>query len=197
MRLITSTLLAAATLAAFAPASPANAQQKPVRQGFGLSLGLGQGSAGVTCDGCPFQAEDRLNGLTGYLRLGGYVNPKFFAGLEGTGWMKNSDTFERRVAAISAVFLGYPSATAGFFVRTGAGVLRAVIEDDQGNVAEGNGFTWQAGIGYDIPLGTGAAITPFLTYVQSMETPLYVNGISTGVNLNPNILQGGVAITLR
>lgn len=192
MRILSTTLLCAAIIAS--PAQMADAQQKPVRSGFGFSLGLGQGSTGVTCQGCEQLEEDRLSGLTGYVRFGGYASPKFFVGVEGTGWMRNSDGLERRIAAISVVFLGYPSVTGGFFVRSGAGMLRAVIEDPN-IVAEGNGFTWSLGVGYDFPLG-GAAFTPFLTYVNSMEVALDINQTSTGFNLNPNILQGGVAITI-
>lgn len=193
MKISRTAVLFAAIIGAVVVQS-AGAQEKPVRSGFGFSFGLGQGSAGVVCEGCEQFEEDRLNGLTGYIRLGGYASPKFFTGVEGTGWMKNSDGLERRIAAISVVFLGYPSATGGFFVRSGAGVIRAVIEDPT-VVAEGNGFTWQVGIGYDFPFGT-VAITPFLTYVNSMQVALDINGVSSGFNLNPNILQGGVAITL-
>jgi hypothetical protein len=185
-------LVAAICAAAITPA--AGAQEKPTRQGFGFSLGLGQGSTGVTCQGCEQFEEDRLSGLTGYVRIGGYVNPRFFVGVEGTGWMKNSNSLERRIAAISAVFLGYPSATGGFFVRSGAGMIRAVIEDGTNN-AVGEGLTWQLGVGYDFPIGR-VAFTPFLTYVQSMQTALDLNGVATDFEINPNILQGGVAITI-
>jgi hypothetical protein len=192
MRVTPLLLVAAIGAAAITPT--VGAQEKPSREGFGFSLGLGQGSTGVTCQGCEQYEEDRLNGLTGYVRIGGYVNPKFFVGVEGTGWMKNSNSLERRIAAISAVFLGYPSATSGFFVRSGAGMIRAVIEDGTNN-AVGEGLTWQLGVGYDFPIGR-VAFTPFLTYVQSMQTALDVNGIATDFEINPNILQGGVAITI-
>ena len=193
MKIVSMILVAAVSAAAAAPTLVA--QEKPTRSGFGFSLGLGQGSTGVTCDGCEQYEEDRLSGLTGYVRIGGYVNPKFFVGVEGTGWMKNSNSLDRRIAAVSVVFLGYPSMTGGFFVRSGAGVIRAVIEDGT-NSAVGEGLSWQLGVGYDVPLGVRVAFTPFLTYVQSMQTALDVNGIATDFTINPNILQGGIAITL-
>jgi hypothetical protein len=193
MRAVGTTLVYAAVVLEVA-AQSAIAQDKPTRSGFGFSLGLGQGSTGVTCDGCEQFEVERLEGLTGYLRLGGYVNPKFFVGVEGTGWMKNSDGVERRIAAASVVFLGYPSQRAGFFVRSGFGVIRAVIEDPNVGLV-GEGLTWQFGVGYDIYLG-GPALTPFVTYVNSSQVALDVDGIASGFNINPNILQLGLAITI-
>ncbi|HUF28767.1 MAG TPA: hypothetical protein VMM18_17430 [Gemmatimonadaceae bacterium] len=191
----TSTLVIAALLSlTTTDALHAQAEQGS-RSGFGLSLGLGMGSAGVTCEGCEEFEEDRMNGISGYLRIGGYASPRFFAGVEGTGWMHNSDGLERRIAALSVVFVGYPSETTGFFVRSGFGGIRAVIEDTNNNVAVGTGLTWQIGVGYDIPFGA-VALTPYVTFVNSMEVGLNINEVSTGFNLNPNILQYGLAITL-
>lgn len=190
-----STLVIAALVALTATDSLRAQAAQATRSGFGLSLGLGSGSTGVTCKGCESLEEERLNGLSGYFRMGGYASPKFFVGAEGTGWMNNSDGLERRIAAVSVVFLGYPSVTGGFFVRSGAGVIRAVIEDAD-NSAVGEGYTWQIGVGYDIPFGA-AALTPYVTYLNSTEVRLSINEIDTGFNLNPNILQVGLAITLR
>jgi hypothetical protein len=52
------------------------------------------------------------------------------------------------------------------------------------------------GLGYDIAMGA-IALTPYATYLHSMEVALDVNDVSTGFNLNPNILQVGMALTLR
>lgn len=196
MKTFKVTLVIAAFAALTATDSLRAQAAQPARSGFGMSLGLGTGSAGVTCEGCEELEEERLNGLSGYFRIGGYASPKFFVGAEGTGWMRNSDEFERRIAAISVVFLGYPSVTGGFFLRSGVGVIRAVIEDPSNNSAVGEGYTWQFGVGYDIPFGA-AAITPYLTFVGSREVRLSINEIDTNFNLNPNILQGGLAITVR
>ena len=193
MSRIRSTLLVAALIATAGQLGAQAVQQS--RSGFGISLGLGNGSAGVTCKGCEEFEEDRLNGISGYLRLGAYTSPRFFVGVEGTGWMKNSNGLERRIAALSVVFLGYPSSTGGLFVRSGAGVIRAVVENPSA-VAVGNGFTWQVGLGYDIALGA-VALTPYATYLNSIEVALDVNDVSTGFNLNPNILQVGMALTVR
>lgn len=196
MRLFRSTL-AIATVIALTTSDALHAQSdQSSRSGFGLSLGMGVGSAGVTCEGCEEFEEDRMNGISGYLRVGSYASPRFFVGVEGTGWMRNSDGLERRIAALSVVFMGYPSETTGFFVRSGFGGIRAVIEDANANTAVGTGLTWQIGVGYDIAFGA-AALTPYVTFVNSMEVGLNINDVSTGFNLNPNILQAGLAITVH
>ena len=185
-----------ALLVAFALACATNvsAQSSP-RSGLGFSFGMGAGNTGVTCEDCGVEFDERLNGISGYVRIGGYATSRLFVGVEGTGWIRNSDGLERRIAAASVVFVGYPSGTAGFFVRGGGGGMRAVIENDLISVV-GEGATWSVGIGFDIGSG-GAALTPYVTYLNSMEMAADVNGVSTGVNLNPNILQFGLAITTR
>ena len=193
MSRIMNTLCVAALVVATSDLGAQDAQS--ARSGFGMSLGLGNGSAGVTCEGCGDVEDERMDGLSGYLRMGRHISPQFFVGVEGTGWMKNSDGWERRIAAVSGVVLVYPSASAGFFVRGGAGAIRAVIEDAS-NSATGSGITWQAGLGYDLGLG-GVALTPYVTYVESMEVALHINDVSTGFNLNPNILQFGLAVTVQ
>jgi len=175
-------------------ASPADAQARP-RSGFGFAFGMGGGNAGVTCDECAIEMDERLNGISGFVRLGGYASSRMLVGVEGSGWIRNSDGLERRIAAVSLVFVGYPSSTAGFFVRGGGGGIRAVVENDIASVV-GEGITWSVGIGFDIGSG-GAALTPYVTYLNSTEVAADVNGVSTGVNLNPNILQFGLAITTR
>ena len=132
-----------------------------------MSIGLGQGSAGVTCPECEVDIDDRVDGLSGYLRAGAYLSPNVLLGLEGTGWMHNDDGFERRIAAASLVLLTYPSARAGFFLRGGFGGIRAVIENDLFAVV-GEGLTWQVGTGWDIAMGP-IALTPWVTWVNSLE----------------------------
>jgi len=188
--------LALTCLAALVPGHALGQQAESARAGFGLSLGLGGGSTGVTCDGCQVEVDDRETGISGYLRMGGYTSNRFFVGVEGTGWMKNDEGIERRIAAASLVFVGYPSASSGFFLRSGFGGMRAVIEDDFVSMT-GTGIVWSAGAGFDIVLGTGAALTPYVTYLGGLETVAHINEVSTDIILNPNILQMGLAITIQ
>jgi hypothetical protein len=189
---VRSTILALVTALI---ALPLAAQTDGPRRGFFLSVGMGGGSAGVTCPQCGDIPDERMNGVSGYLRFGGTVSSRLQVGVEGSGWIKNSGGLERRIAGASLVFIGYPSATGGFWVKSGVGGLRAVVENDIATVV-GEGLMFQAGIGFDIPLGTGAALTPFANYIYSTGVAAAVNSVSTGFDLNPNVFQVGLGITI-
>ena len=69
-------------------AAPLSAQSKAqMRQGMAISFGLGSGSAGVSCDGCP---TDRRNSTSGYLRIGGALTPSLVVSGETDGWMPST-----------------------------------------------------------------------------------------------------------
>ena len=178
----------------FTLASQLPAQTPPVRSGFGLSLGMGLGNAGIDCEDCG--DIEKLEGISGYARIGSYVSSRFFIGVEGTGWIKNSDDVERRIAVASLSMLGYPDDRAGFFVRGGVGYMRAVIESGGFSVV-GAGLSYQAGLGWDLPGSSAVSLTPYVTYVGSTQVAAYFNDVATGYSLNPNILQFGLAITVH
>lgn len=194
-RATVSTLLGLALLGQWQPLAAQDASASP-RSGFWLSLGLGQGSAGVECLDCPVAIEDRENAISGYFRIGGSPSPHFLVGIEGTGWMKNEGGVEQRIAALSLVGLLYPSRTGGFFVKAGFGGLRAVIENDV-LVLVGEGLAAQLGLGWDISLGESVALTPYVNAIASRETTSTLNDATVPYELNPNILQFGLALTVR
>ncbi|MGE0440671.1 MAG: hypothetical protein AB7S39_09255 [Gemmatimonadales bacterium] len=164
------------------------------RRGFFLSLGMGGGSAGLECPQCGTDfSADRVRGVSGYLRVGGAVSPSLQVGIEGSGWLRNSDAEERRLAAVSLVFVGYPGG-GPFFLRAGVGGIRAAYQDI-GGTATGEGLVGSAGIGIDIPVGA-AALTPYATFLYSTGVAARVNGTPAGLDLNPNLLQVGLAVTI-
>lgn len=188
--------LYALTLLTTLPAMTLSAQAPADRSGFFLSIGAGSGSAGVECPACNgLGLDDRLRGIAGYVRVGGTISPRLQVGVEGTGWIKNSEGLERRIATAGVVFVVYPSATGGFHVKASAGGVRAVIENDV-VTAVGDGLMFGAGAGFDIRIGAGAALTPYISYFTSSGTGLDLNGISVGTDVNPNVLQFGLGITL-
>jgi hypothetical protein len=82
----------------------------PLRDGFHFSMGLGGGSVSASCDGCAVDFfEDRLNGLSGRIQVGGAVSSKLVLAAELSGWMKNDSPVYRQIGAISLVVLGYPA----------------------------------------------------------------------------------------
>ena len=62
-----------------------SAARAQMRSGFSFSVGVGGGSAQLTCDNC---SEDREGSVTGYLRAGGVIRPNFILAGEVNGWTK-------------------------------------------------------------------------------------------------------------
>lgn len=165
-----------------------------VRSGFHFSIGAGGGAAGITCEGCEFNADNALNGFSGVVRIGGAVSPHVVLGLEGMGWIRNDAPVERRIASASVTLLLYPSASAGFFLKGGVGYMRAVIENDAAWIAS-DGIAPQVGIGFDIPLGGGLALTPYVNGLISTNTSSEVLGYNLPMAFNPVVVQAGFALT--
>jgi hypothetical protein len=193
-----------AAVLCFGPVTDLQAQQPgtiaqvatPLRDGFHFSMGIGGGSVSASCDGCAVDFfDDRLNGLSGRIQVGGAVSSKLVIAAELSGWMKNDVPVYRRIAAIGLVVLGYPSETSGFFVKGGVGGLRAFIEDDF-NEFQTDAWTAQAGIGFDILIGD-AMLTPYANYVYTFNGESWFNDIVSPVTVLPNAILLGMALTVH
>lgn len=199
---LVATTAALAIVAALAPAD-ARGQDRQAetppqsREGVHFSIGLGTGSASVSCRGCQTNfLDDRLAGVSGVMQLGGFLNPQLALTGEIMGWMKNDDPIFRRVASWGITLLGYPDPNTGFFVKGSFGGLRAIGENDLVRVKSD---AWMAttGIGYDIPVGDGVYATLYANYVRAFGTGTEINGILTDVAATPNLLQIGVGLTVH
>jgi len=186
-------LVAAGDLRAQQSRAPAAA---PARGGFHFSIGLGSASVAASCAECDVDFfENRLNGLSGIIQLGGAVTSRLVIAAEFMGWMKNDAPIYRRIAALDLVILGYPSETSGFFIKGGAGAMRAIAENDF-IVAQTDAWTAQTGLGYDIRLG-GIMLTAYANYVRTFSGVTYFNGVTSPIAVVPNALQFGTALTLH
>jgi hypothetical protein len=130
------------------------------RKGFWFAGGLGYGSAIVTCDGC---TGPREGAASGYLVLGGTVNPHFLLGGESDLWIKSVSGVTLTLGTITLTGYFYPSRTGGFFVKAGVGA--ALSEATAGDQSESHGGPGGLiGIGYDIPAGRKVAIVPYASW---------------------------------
>ena len=173
--------------------STAGAQQieSQERQGFGISFGVGAGSASLSCDGCD---SDREGGFSGYLRLGGYVNPSLFVGGETNGWVDSEAGVDQQIGFLSAVVQWYPQPASGFYLKGGLGFARATASDAFDELStSGLGIT--AGLGYDWRLTRNFSLTPYVNYARSIGAEAEFNGIGTDVTLNVDLLQFGLGFT--
>jgi hypothetical protein len=161
------------------------------RQGFGISFGLGSGSAGISCDGC---SSDRENGMSGYLRIGGLVRPNLFVAGESNGWLKSEAGVDEMISFLSAVAQWYPSVAKGWYAKGGLGVSVYSATDGTDDMSATAGAITLGG-GYDYRMGTNFSLTPFVNYLYGMEGDVKVNGTATGGKFGPNVLQLGLGFT--
>lgn len=170
----------------------AEAQSHPqTREGFGISFGVGAGSAGLDCDGCDF---DREGAFSGYLRLGGYARPTLFIGGETNGWMKEEDGIDMQASFVSAVALWYPQPASGFYLKGGLGFSNTSLSDDVLEI-EASGLALSLGLGYDWRVTKNFSLTPYMNYLRSMGAEAKVNGTDSGETLTTDVLQVGLGFT--
>jgi len=185
-----------AVVAAQQPGAGA-ATAAPARGGFHFSIGIGGASVSATCPGCDVDFFDnRLNGLSGNIQIGGMATSRLAVAAEFSGWLKNDVPVYRRMAALTLIVLGYPSETSGFFVKGGVGGLRAIAENDFVTV-QTDAWTAQTGIGYDFRIGGRTMLTAYANYVRTFSGATWLNGVSSPVALMPNAIQFGTAFTIH
>ena len=170
----------------------AAAQAQPLaRQGFGISFGIGSGSAGSDCSGC---SSDRTNGASGYLRIGGHVRPNLMIAGESNGWMHSEGNVDDMLSFVSAVAQWYPSMTNGFYAKGGLGFSMFSSSDGTDEVTS-SAPAITLGAGYDWRLGTNFSLTPFLNILKGFEGEMKVNGTNTGIKASSNVVQLGLGFT--
>jgi hypothetical protein len=180
-----------ALLIALCVSSVAEAQNAPTRQGFGISFGLGTGSAGASCDFC---SSERENGLSGYLRLGGHLNPSLLLGAESNGWVHSEDGLDETLGFFTGVAQWYPNVSTGLYLKGGLGLARYTATDGTDEMT-GNALAMNLGLGYDFRMGSSFSLTPYANYLLSTKGELKVNDISSNVNMSTNVFQIGLGVT--
>jgi hypothetical protein len=158
-------------LLALALASTAGAQQVQSRRGFWIGGGLGYGSLG--CYGC-----DRLEGPTGYLKLGGTLRQNVLLGVEMNGWTKSEFGQRMTMGNMSGAAYWYPTNDHGLFLKAGLGY--SVLDD---GFSRESGFGLMGGLGYDIRLGRNLSITPVANWYRGSFSPGSLNVLDIGVGV--------------
>lgn len=191
----------AAALTAFVPATAlAQAQE---RQGFWFGFGAGVGSADATCDDCDDEDNDRETGAAGSLRAGWTLNSRVLLGVEGSAWTKSEDEDGADVTIniynVSGTVTLYPSETAGFFVKGGAGLAFVNSKYKEGNTTIdsdlGNGLGLLAGIGYDFRLGRRVRLTPALDAYYGNIGEVKIEGETLATGWKQNVVALTIGLT--
>lgn len=170
----------------------AAAQEPQERKGFGISFGLGGGSAAVDCSGCD---SDRASGFSGYLRLGGYVRPDLMVAFESNGYTKSSGGYDTNGGFYSVALQWYPNVETGFYLKGNLGVAAVVEDYDDGDELSVAAAGLGLGLGYDIRLGKNFSLTPYLNLIYTANGDVKYNDSSTGINAKFNLIQIGLGFT--
>jgi hypothetical protein len=171
---------------------PAQAQDH-VRDGFWIGAGLGVGSVGFDCSFCN---DERESGVSGNIRLGGTLNQRVQLGAMLAGWDKSQANLDGQVGGVHGVVVFYPSETGGFWLQAGLGAMSFEL-DDGIDVLKSSSFSFTAGLGYDIRVGRNVSLAPYFHAMGSGGGGTEINGIDFDFDLNPNLAQIGLAVTIH
>ena len=144
---------------------PARAQD-----GWGL-LGLGTGSANITCHGGGCTSGRNLQGPTLLGTVGVMITPHLGVGVGLDQWWRSpADSEATNTGTVLLHY--YPILRAGAFVEAGVGVSRAEVCLDGDITARSSlGPALMAAVGYDVHVITGKRgdliLTPRVSYVYS------------------------------
>jgi hypothetical protein len=119
--------------------------------GFHFGLGLGGGSAGLSCDGCDLSRE---TALSGYLSFAGSLGNNTLIGIESTGWTKDDSGDRAEIYSLMGTVTGYLNESSGLFLNTGLGLI-AYHEGASFGSLSANSFV-SGRLGYEAPPAAGS-----------------------------------------
>ncbi len=152
----------------------------PFRKGLWMSLFGGYGSQG--CSAC----TGRIEGATGTLTIGGSLSEQFLVGAGVGGWTTEAEDGTRLSIAMGDFrFRIYPSAYSKWFITFGAGLSTVSDGVFPGFTGEW-GTSFMLGTGFDVRVSSGLSLTPYVGLLGAKTE-----------NLDANILQAGLAITIH
>jgi hypothetical protein len=166
----------------FADLAPTYAQAD--RHGNWSDLGLGYGSASLSCDTC--SGSQRLGGWTASFDIGGTLSPNFRLGADVRVWSNGLKAGGRLPGILTGTLLltYYPRTRGGPFVEGGGGLSYYDLCKGTGDPIEpcsrdttyssGTGWGFTAGAGWEIPTGR-SAFRPLLAFhhgaVRRLHSP--------------------------
>lgn len=185
-----ATALAAYLVAGVAPS--AEAQQPVLHRGPFVGVGLGWGSARLSCNIC---TGDRDGDISGMLRLGFALTQQFLIGLEAQAWYDKKDVTRLLGSGGLSVWM-YPSRNNGFYIKAGVGLskYKATEEDDEFKTSAISG---QVGLGYEFGLTKGIALGPYANFIGTTSSDFEFNDTVVDGSANSSLLQIGVSLTLH
>jgi hypothetical protein len=159
------------------------------RSGFHFNAGVGAGAFDEQCRDCEIDSE---TGFSGFLSLGGFLDPLTVLGVEGTGWIKDVSGVSTQVYSAMGQVTRYLSANSGLFLRGGVGLVG--YHDDADLSATGPGFSGR--VGYEFLQGK-VHIVPYLGYVRTFDgIDMKRDGDLVGFNFVISQFQLGLGVSV-
>jgi outer membrane protein with beta-barrel domain len=191
---------ALSAVTSLASASAASAGSHPQeRHGFWAGLGVGVGSAEVTCDGCE-PSHRETSGVVS-IRLGGTLNERLLLGADYNIWLKEQDGVTVTLANAAATLTLYPQPASGFFVKGGVGLSMVMTEFREGSttvtVDPGYGLGLIAGAGYDFRVKKNLSITPAVNFWYGKPGNVPHDGEPFFTNWKQNVVDFTIGVTFH
>ena len=167
----------AATVLASAPSAWAGHPQE--RHGFWIGFGAGYGSASVSADCEDCSGDERQDGVSAFLKLGGTLNQHVLLGVESNGWTKEEEGTRVTLGAFTGTVTFYPQAEGGFFLKAGAGASYLRSEFSEGSFTasfDKVGWAVLVGAGYDFRVGRNISLTPCINYHYGKPGDIDIEG---------------------
>jgi len=187
-----------ALIVGFCGLSPVDGQRLTRRSGLWISAGADLGYGKANCRVCN---TDAVLGPAGTVQIGGSPSQKALVSLEFSYWRSGADTTAQEYALALAAVRYYPMQRGPFFVMAGFGVGRYAEERVSPTgpswSLSANGFAFQVGAGYEIPLAGRIKIGPVVRYISAGGHKVKLNQLGESRDMNGRWLRIGAHLTWR
>jgi hypothetical protein len=172
--------------------APLAAQKPAEHRGPFIGLGLGWGSARLSCNIC---TTERNEDISGFLRMGLALSQQFLVGLEADGWYDKATVSQFLGSAGLALWM-YPSRKSGFYLKTGVGVSKYTASDEPDHFKTSS-ISGQIGVGYEFGVYRGVSVGPYANFIGTTSSSFSFNDTVVDGSANSSLIQIGVAVTLH
>ena len=195
MRTLSRSVTLAGLLVGFA--ATVHAQHPQVRNGFWIGFGFGYGSAKPSCDGCG--TFDSRGSYTGHFRLGGVLSPHLLLGGDVDVWTKSESGTTLSLGNVTASLYYYPVTTSGLFFKGGVGgaAFNGEVSGTVTTTADGAGFGFTFGAGYDVRLGRNISITPVANFLWGRVGDVKSGSSVIATGWKQTIIEFGLDLTIH
>jgi hypothetical protein len=161
-------------------------------QGFWAGVGLGTGLQQVACDICRGEGN---GGWAARVALGGTLSPHLLIGGELHGWTDKTDDVRFTFYSVTPALYWYPSTRIPYYFLGGVGLVGFRAADENENMSSSSmGLT--VGLGYEMRVTSGYAISSFVSYTGSFLANLKYDRTDIA-DAQVSLLQVGIGFTRR